>query len=189
MNPEALREDLAASNETNRSSPDKTLQRVSSDPLIQAGREVLALALAHPHLTERLLNQGVQTAGLPQPVRLEASDFGDEAQGHLFQILQEHPGKGSDAVLSDERTRPYLDLISVLSLEGSKSVLSTDRRKRGQEIELSEADAKEAWLRLLILSRETAKSFAKDYDDKERLRAEIVVLKAAQHEISTQYIR
>jgi DNA primase len=188
MDPEALREDLGVSNDTSRSSPHKTPRRAPSDPLVEAGREVLALALAHPHLTERLLEQGVQASGLPKPVRLEANDFGDEAQGHVFQILQEHPGKGSDAVLSDERTRPYLDLVSVLALEGSKSVLSTDRRKRGQEIALSEADAEEAWLRLLILSREQAKSLAEDYDAKERLRAEIVVLKAAQHQISTRYV-
>jgi hypothetical protein len=181
----ALREELGPLNGTDRSAPRKTPRSVPSDPLVEAGREVLALALAHPQLTQRLLEQGVQVSGLPEPVRLEANDFGDETQGHVFRILQEYPGKGSETVLSDERTRPYLDLVSVLSLEGSKSVLSTDRRKRGQEIGLSEADAKEAWLRLLILSREQAKSLAEDYDDKERLRTEIVVLKAAQRQIST----
>ncbi len=190
MDSETLREELREEPRpagTRYSSPRDGARSALPDPLTEAGRELLALALAYPHLTEQLLKQGVQVSGLPEPVNLGADDFGDEAQGHIFQILQEHPGKGTDAVLSDERARPYLDLISVLSLQGSRNVILADKKRRGQKMIPSKGDAIEAWLRLLILSREQAKSLTEDYEHKERIRGEIAVLRIAQRQVSTQY--
>ncbi len=188
VDPEALSEESEPSNRgTFRSSSKLGPEHVLADPWYQAGREVLALALAYPHLTEQLLKEGVRVPELPKPVNLEADDFGDETQSRIFQILQKHSGKGTDAVLSDEHARPYLDLISALSLEGSRDVFSTDKKKKGQKITPSKAEAIEAWLRLLILSRERAKSLTKNYDDKERLQDEIAVLKTTQSQVSAQY--
>ncbi|MDQ4064039.1 MAG: DNA primase [Actinomycetota bacterium] len=162
-------------------------QSARRDPLVEAGRELLALALAHPQLTEQLLKEGVQTSALPQPVKLGAEDFDDEAQARVFQLLQRHAGKGLDAVVSDEDARPHLDLISLLSAKGSRDVYSVGKGRKAFKMMPSKAEAVDLWFRLLILSRQRSKALTTDYDVKERLYAEITLLKNAQEQARNQH--
>lgn len=138
----------------------------SSDPLAQAGREVLALTLTRPDLATEPLQQGVRTER--ETVSLEPEDFADDAQATIFRVLREHVVAGDlGNALSDERLRPYMDEISALSL-------------RGEKLYPSEASVRVAWLRLRILRRERDKRRAGgDYDLKDRLHTEIQVLHKA----------
>ena len=171
MAPGALREELGSLNETERSSPRKTPQRAPSDPLVEAGREVLALVLVGSDRATRALRDGMETSGiLGGPVVLEPQDFGDEMHARIFTLLieyEEDPG----AVLSDERARPLLDDISAL-------------QAMGERLYPSEASLRAAWFRLAALSRERAKLLTDDFDEKYRLHAEIKLLNAASVEAS-----
>ncbi|MCA1687447.1 MAG: DNA primase, partial [Actinobacteria bacterium] len=144
-----------------------------ADPLEEAGREVLALILARPKLTANILERGVQIPPLPQPFVLHREDFGDDAHARVFALLREHAGKGPDAVLSDERARPLMDLIGALASEGER-------------LYASEASVREAWLRLGILSRHRNKQETPDYDKKEALQAEIQALREALRAVTTE---
>jgi DNA primase len=157
-----------------------------TDPLVQAGREVLALALAYPELTAELLKQGANVPSLPEPVMLKAEDFGDQSQARIFPILEEHAGEDIHVIVADERARPYLDLISALASEGRKNVITTDRNRRGESLPPSKADAIQVWLGLKLLSRERTKRQTTDYDEKDPLLNEIQALKEAIRTISTE---
>jgi DNA primase len=138
----------------------------TADPLRQAGRNVLALALTRPDLTVGPLREGVPgPAGAP-PVTLRAEDFADGRDAGIFGVLVEHAGEDSDRVLVDDRLRPHMDYIAALG-------------SMGERLFPSEAVVREAWLRLAILSRQRAKRETSDFDEKERLRAEILALTGA----------
>jgi DNA primase len=144
-----------------------------TDPLEEAGREVLALILARPNLTARPLQRGVQASALPEPFALSPDDFGDEIDARIFTLLREHAGEGLDAVLSDGRARPLMDRIGSLVSEGEK-------------LYASEASVREAWLRLGILRRQRNMRETPDYDEKEMLQAEIKTLKEALLAVSAE---
>jgi DNA primase len=169
--PGALREELGSLNETERSSPRKTPQRAPSDPLTEAGREVLALVLVGPDRATRALRDGIEAPNiLNGPVVLKPQDFGDETHAHIFALLIEH-AEDPGAILSDERARPLLDDISAL-------------QAMGERLYPSEASLRAAWFRLAALSRERAKLLTDDFDEKYRLHAEIKLLNAASVEAS-----
>jgi DNA primase len=170
VNPEALREGPNSPNEVSRSSLDRP-RHATSDPLIEAGREVLALVLARPVLASRALRAGMEIPGfLNEPVVLGNGDFADETHTRIFALLVEH-AEDPGAVLSDERSRPLMDEISAL-------------RAAGEKLYPSEASLRTAWLRLAVLSREKAKLLTDDFDEKFRLHAEIKRLNAAAIEAS-----
>jgi DNA primase len=170
--PGALREELGSLNETERSSsPRKTPQRAPSDPLAEAGWEVLALMLVGPDRATRALRDGMEASSiLDGPVVLKPQDFGDETHARIFALLIEH-AEDPGAILSDERARPLLDDISAL-------------QAMGERLYPSEASLRAAWFRLAALSRERAKLLTDDFDEKYRLHAEIKLLNAASVEAS-----
>ena len=143
----------------------------TSDPLIEAGREVLALMLARPDLAARPLREGVKAQGIGEPVAIEEGDFGDEAHARIFALLAEHAGEDLEAVLSDERARPLLDEISAL-------------RASEEKVYPSEVSLRAAWFRLAALSRERTKLLTDDFDEKYRLHAEFKRLNKAAVEAS-----
>ena len=147
--------------------PDRT------DPLEEAGREVLALILAHPKLTAVPLERGVQASALPEPFELRTEDFGNETDARIFALLREHAGEGLETVFSDDRARPLMDRIGSLVSEGER-------------LYASEASVREAWLRLGILRRQRSKRETPDYDEKEALQAEIQALKEALLAVSAE---
>ncbi|MBD0353567.1 MAG: DNA primase [Rubrobacteraceae bacterium] len=157
---------------------DSPRKRGPTVPLEQAEREVLALILAHPDLSAKLLERGVRTSSLPEPYMLRAEDFGDEAHVRIFALLQEHAGEDLDAVLSDERARSLMDRLVAIGAEAE------ELRKRG--LYASEAAVREAWLRLGILSRQRSKRETPDYDRKESLQAEIQALKETLRAVSAE---
>ena len=144
-----------------------------TDPLEEAGREVLALILAHPKLTAEPLERGVQIPPLHEPFVLSAGDFGEEAHARIFTLLREHAGEDPDAILFDERARPLMDQIGALTSEGER-------------LYASEAAVREAWLRLGILSRQRNKRETPDYDEKETIQAEMQALRAALRAVSIE---
>jgi len=145
-------------------------QSTPRDPLIEAGRELLALMVARPDLAARSLREGVEAPALQQPLVLEDADFGDDAQANVFALLREHAGEDLGAVLSDERARPLLDEIGALQAAGEK-------------LYPSDTSLRAAWLRVGALSRERAKALAEDLDEKFRLHGEIKRLNRAAVEI------
>ena len=145
-------------------------------PLEQAGREVLAMLVAHPDLCARALEEGVVVSHRLGPLLLRPQDFADEDQGALFRLLQDHPGEDLEAVLSDERSRGHMDRLVALGAEAE------EMRRNG--IHSSETSVRELWLRLSILSREREKRATDDYDRKESLQAEIMALREALRSIS-----
>jgi hypothetical protein len=144
-----------------------------TDPLEEAGREVLALILAHPDLTAKPLERGLQAPPLPEPFVLHAEDFGDETHARIFALLREHVGEDLNSVLSDERARPLMDGIGALASEGER-------------LYASKASVRESWLRLGILSRQHSQRETPDYDEKETLQAEIQALKASLSAVSAE---
>lgn len=146
-------------------------------PLEQAGREVLALMLAHPELTKDLLEKGVRVPFLPQPFRLTDADFADEGQASLYRILKAHPGETLDAVLADDRARERMDELVALGAEAEEM--------RQNDLHSSRSVVREIWLKLGILSRERAKRDTPDFDKKEELREVIQTLKDARRAVSS----
>ena len=136
------------------------------DPQTEAGGAVLTLILARPDLTAPLLQEGIKIPSLPEPLTLRTEDFRDETHARIFTLLREHAGRDLDAVLSDERARPLMDRIGALA-------------SQGERLYPSETSAREAWLRLAILSRELSKRETQDYDRKDVLQSEIQHLKQA----------
>lgn len=163
VTPETLQEDV---------SPDPVPSRKRNgqprydNPIGDARREVLALILARPDLTEKLLKEGLESPELPGPLLLAPEDFGEGDYAQLFTVLHEHAGENLDSIVADDRSRPLMDGIGFLHAEGEKLYPSA-------------VSANEAWLRLAILNRERTKRQAQDYDDKDRLHAEVQKLKAA----------
>lgn len=144
----------------------------SSNPLVEAGREVLALLLARPDFAVHALREGMAASSIPDgPVVLKAKDFGDETQARVFTLLDEQAEEDPGAILSSERARPLLDEISALQAMGEKLYPSEDTLRA-------------AWFRLAALSRERAKLLTEDFDEKYRLHAEIKNLNAAVVEAS-----
>ncbi len=174
---ESLDVDPGALHKTNgppvdRLSPREKPQRLPSDPRIEAGREILALALARPDLASRALRNGVEApAFLDEPVVLEKEDFGDEAHARIFALLAEHVSQDLEAALADERARPLLDEISAL-------------RAAGEKLYPSEASLRAAWFRLAALNRAQAKLQTEDFDEKYRLHTEMKQLSRAAAESS-----
>jgi DNA primase len=173
ISPEILEEPMEPAPPAN-SSPRK---RGPTDPLEEAEREVLALILAHPDLSAKPLERGVQASSLPEPFLLRAEDFGDETHGRIFSLLQEHAGEDLGAVLSDERARSLMDRLVALGAEAEEI--------RQKDLYSSEAAVREAWLRLGILSRQRTKRETIDYDRKELLQFEIQALKETLRALST----
>jgi hypothetical protein len=149
----------------------------AASPLEQAGREVLTLMLAHPHLTEELLERGVRVPFLPQPFRLDDKDFGEETQASLFRILKSHPGQTLDSILADDRARERMDELVALGAEAEEM--------RQNDLHSSRGAVRETWLRLGILSRQRAKRDTPDYDRKGELQAEMQALKEALRAVSS----
>ncbi len=170
VNPEALREETGPPNEASRPSSRRP-RRAPSNPLTEAGRELLAIVLAHPDLASRALREGMAAPdSLNEPVVLGTGDFVDEAHARIFALLVEHT-EDPGAVLSDERARPLMDEISAL-------------RAAGERLYPSEASLRAAWFRFAALSREKAKLLTDDFDEKYRLHAETKRLNAAAVEAS-----
>ena len=140
--------------------------RGPADPQTEAGRAVLTLILTRPDLTASLLEEGLEIPDLAEPLTLRSGDFRDETHAKIFALLKEHAGRDLDAVLSDQRARPLMDQIGALA-------------SQGERIYPSETSAREAWLRLAILSREQSKRETQDYDEKDVLQSEIQHLKQA----------
>jgi DNA primase len=136
------------------------------DPQSEAGGAVLTLILTRPDLAAPLLEEGIRLPGLPEPLTLRSEDFRDDTHARIFTLLREHAGEDLGAVLSDERARPLMDQIGALASEGER-------------LYPSESSAREAWLRLAILSREQSKRETPDYDEKDALQTEIQDLKQA----------
>jgi DNA primase len=145
--------------------------RGRADPHTEAGDAVLTLFLTRPDLTAPLLEEGLRSRALSEPLTLRDEDFRDETQAAIFTLLREHAGGDLDGVLADERARPLMDRIGALA-------------SQGERLFPSEGSVREAWLRLAILSREQSKRDTPDYDLKERLQAEVQDLKLALRSVS-----
>ena len=170
VNPETIRGTPDSRTEASRSSSNR-LRRTLSDPLVEAGREVLALLLARPDLASRALRAGMEVPSSPnEPVVLGNGDFADETHARIFALLVEHT-EDPGAILSDERARPLMDEISAL-------------QAAGERLYPSDASLQAAWFRFVALSREKAKLSTDDFDEKFRLHTEIKRLNAAAIEAS-----
>ena len=170
VNPETLRGEPDPPSKATLSSSERP-RRTPSDPLVEAGRGVLALVLARPDLASRALREGMMAPdSLNEPLALGTGDFVDETHARIFTLLVEH-AEDPGAVLSDERARPLMDEISAL-------------RVVGERLYPSEASLSAAWFRLAALTRERAKLLTDDFDEKYRLHAEIKRLNAAAIEAS-----
>ena len=142
------------------------------DPLVEAGRELLALVLARPDLASSALRSGIEAPDVfDAPVILTPDDFGDKAEGRIFALLADHAGEDLGTILSDERARVLLDEISAI-------------RADGERLYPSEASLRAAWFRFASLSRERAKLLTEDFDEKYRLHLEIKRLRQAAVEAS-----
>ena len=169
VDPEALRESGQRQKVSQRqnSSPARY-----EDPTEDARREVLALILARPDLTGRLLKEGVDGPGLDEPLFLRPEDFGEGDYALLFSLLEDHAGEDLDTISADDRARPLMDRIGAL-------------HAAGESLYPSAMSVKEAWLRLVILNRERTKRQTRDYDEKDRLHIEVQSLKAALRSIAS----
>ena len=115
---------------------------------------------------------------MPKPLILRAEDFGNESSARILALLQENAGEDPGTILSDERARDLMDRLVALSAEAEEI--------RQKDLYSSEAAAREAWLRLGILSRQRAKRESPDYDRKESLQAEIQALKDTLRAVSAE---
>ncbi len=145
--------------------PKEGTEHDPSNPLFEAGREVLAIMLARPDLAARPLREGITFPALAEPVMLEAEDFSDETQATIFTLLTEH-AEDLETTIADERARPLLDEISAL-------------RAAGEKLYPSVASLRAVWFRLAALSREKAKLLTEDFDEKSRLHMEMKQLSRA----------
>lgn len=139
-------------------------QTEPQDPLLQAGREALALILAGPELSEKPLKEGLSFTAMSEPLRLSPEDFGSDEQKALFSLLRNHPGEDFDSIVVKEEARPLMDEIGRLYAAGEKLYPST-------------VALRAAWLRLRILSRERDKRKTPDYDEKSEIQSEIQILR------------
>ena len=162
-----------ARSEVATAAPGTRQQTESTDPLSQAGREVLALILASPELSTKPLRDGLSFSGLPEPLLLTPDDFSSDVQARLFSLLREHPGENFDGITAKEEVRPLLDEIGSLYAAGEK-------------LYPSPTSIRAAWLRLRILGRERDKRQASDYDEKSRIHSEIQILKNALATVTEQ---
>ena len=170
VDPEALRERGPQNRGPTR--PNNAPKRYE-DPVENARREVLALVLARPDLTGRLLKEGVDGPGLAEPLFLSPDDFGEGDYTRLFALLQDHAGEDLGSIAVDDRARPLMDWIGALHAEGERLYPSA-------------TSVKEAWIRLVILNRERTKRQTQDYDEKDRLHIEVQSLKASLRSIASQ---
>jgi DNA primase len=174
VDPEALHGKLRPSYEVSGSPHQRSTKHVPSNPLLEAGHEVLAIMIARPDLATDALREGMRVpAFLDEPVMLRTGDFDTEAQKQIFALLSEHAGEDLEAVLSDERARPLLDEIYTLQATGEKRYPSLDTLRA-------------AWFRLAALSREKAKLWIEDLDEKYRLHVQIKHLNEAAVEVSNR---
>lgn len=171
VDPEALREERGPHRGANSPPLHKRPQRATSDPLVEAGRELLAIMLARPDLAANALREGMAAPGISEPVMIREEDFGDGAQGRIFALLAERADVDLGPVLSDERARPLLDEISALQAAGERTYPSADALRAG-------------WFRLAALNRERAKLLTDDFDEKYRLHVEMKQLRRAAAEAS-----
>jgi DNA primase len=166
------RQRASAATGTSRARPDCT------DPHRQAGRELLAVILARPYLAAGALREGLLTASLPEPVTLRPEDFWGETQARIFALLRDHAGEEFEDVAADDRARPFMDQLGALA--------SRAEEIWREDLYPSERAVREALLRLIILSRQRDKRETADYDEKERLRTEIVALKDSLRAVSIE---
>lgn len=145
------------------------------DPLIQAERDVLTVALTRPDLVQGILRDGVHISTLPNPLQFVPGDFSDEGHVRLFSILKEYAGADLNTVLADERVRPCQDLMASLIMEGEKLLITP-------------ASAKEAWLRLAVLQREDAKRRCSDESAWMSLHGEVQAIKEALTSLRTEML-
>ncbi|HVF01140.1 MAG TPA: DNA primase [Rubrobacteraceae bacterium] len=172
VDPEALREESGIANGTRRVSSHGRARKVPVDPIVEAGRELLALMLARPDLAADVLRSGMEAPDLlDAPVILGFEDFGEESQGSIFVLLAERAGEDLDTVLSDDRARALFDEIAAI-------------RAEGERLYPSEASLRAAWFRLASLSRERTKLLTEDFDEKHRLHLETKRLRKAAVEAS-----
>ncbi|HEX2098957.1 MAG TPA: DNA primase [Rubrobacteraceae bacterium] len=172
--PEVLREKPRATYAVSGSPHQSSTKRVPSNPLLEAGREVLAIIIARPVLAADALREGMRApAFLDEPVILKTADFDSEVQTQIFALLSKHAGEDLEVVLSDERARPLLDEIYALQAVGERLYPSLDTLRA-------------AWFRLAALSREKAKLLIEDFDEKYRLHAQIKHLNEAAVEASNR---
>ncbi len=174
VDPEVLHGKPRPSYEVSGSPHQRSTKRVPSNPLLEAGHEVLAIMIARPDLATDALREGMRAPTfLDEPVMLRTGDFDTEAQKQIFVLLSEHAGEDLEAVLSDERARPLLDEIYALQAVGEKRYPSLDTLRA-------------AWFRLAALSREKAKLSIEDFDEKYRLHVQIKHLNEAAVEVSNR---
>jgi DNA primase len=170
VNPDTIRGGPDTPSEAGRSFSIR-LRRAPSDPLVEAGREVLALLLARPDLASHALRAGIEIpSSVNESVVLAKGDFADETHACIFALLIEH-AEDPSAILSDERARSLMDEISAL-------------QATGERLYPSDASLHAAWFRFAALSREKAKLSTDDFDEKFRLHTEIKRLNAAAIEAS-----
>jgi DNA primase len=149
-----------------------------TDPHQQAGREVLAVLLARPHLTVGLIGEGFRAASLPEPVLLRPEDFWGERQADVFSLLRDHAGEELDAVVADDRARSFMDQLGALAARADEI--------RRVDLYVSDRSVREAFLRLVILSRQRDKRATDDLDEKVRLHTEIQTLKDSLRAVSVE---
>lgn len=151
--------------------PSRPAEKQSSDtlrdPLKEAAEHLLSLMLLRPDLAEGILKNGLQLSPLGEPLQLTEDDLGEGSEeAQIFHLLKGHAGEDLNAVLADERARPLMDRIGKLSSQSEKVFPSW-------------SSIQEAVLRLAILGRQRRKNQSADYDEKERLHAEIRTLEQA----------
>lgn len=183
VRPDLLRPSPSSSNNSSRavygfsgnSTGSATLRerRTSSDPLVEAGRELLAICIVRPDLARRPFREGVNTSSLAQPLMLTPDDFGLESHARVFALLSDRLVDDSEdrgTILADEAARPLLQ-----ALAGLQAI--------GDGLYPSDASLRVAWLRVGALSRERAKARSEDLDEKIRLHSEIQQFNRAAVEI------
>lgn len=153
-------------------------KRSPTDPHQQAGREVLAVLLAHPRLAAGLLKEGFRVPSVPEPVSLHPEDFWGERQAAIFSLLREHTGEAFEDVVADVRARPFMDQLGALAARADEM--------RRRDLYASDRAVREAFLRLVILSRQRDKRETDDLDEKLRLHTQIQALKDSLRAVSVE---
>ena len=125
-----------------------------------------------------MIGEGFRAASLPEPVLLRPEDFWGERQADVFSLLRDHAGEELDAVVADDRARPFMDQLGALAARADEI--------RRAELYASDRSVRQAIFRLVILSRQRDKLETADYDEKERLRIEIQSLKDSLRAVSVE---